>query len=194
MDGHVAGLRYQPDFLSAVEERRLLAFIETLEFEPVVLRGREAKRTVAQFGYEYDYSDWGIKPTRPLAPELEWLRDRVGELADVEAGRFEETLIIRYPPGAGMGWHRDAVAFGPVVVGVSLASAARMRFQRTVQGVRQVAELALAPRSAYVLSGAARSSWQHSIPAGKELRYSITFRTVRGSARSPQSPLAGAEL
>lgn len=179
MGERVAGLRYQPDFLSEDEEHDLLAFIDTLEFERVVLRGREAKRTVAQFGYEYDYADWGITPTRPLAPELEWLRDRAGAFADVEPARFEETLIIRYPPGAGMGWHRDAVAFGPVVVGVSLASAARMRFQRTIEGARQVSELALAPRSAYVLSGAARSSWQHSIPAAKELRYSITFRTVR---------------
>lgn len=167
------------------EEQGLVAFIEALDFEPVVMRGQVARRTVAQFGYEYDYTGWGVRPTRPLAPELVWLRDRAGALAGIESEAFDETLVIRYPPGAGMGWHRDAAAFGPVVVGVSLRSPARMRFQRTVQGARQVAEVDLAPRSAYVLSGAARSNWQHSIPPGKALRYSVTFRTVRRPSPEP---------
>jgi hypothetical protein len=30
-----------------------------------------------------------------------------------------------------------------------------------------------------VLAGKARWSWQHSIPATKELRYSLTFRTLK---------------
>jgi alkylated DNA repair protein (DNA oxidative demethylase) len=55
----------------------------------------------------------------------------------------------------------------------------RMRFQQTLRGRRSVAAIELAPRSAYVLSGAARWSWQHSIPPAKELRYSVTFRTLR---------------
>jgi alkylated DNA repair dioxygenase AlkB len=29
------------------------------------------------------------------------------------------------------------------------------------------------------MNGAARWRWQHSIPATRELRYSITFRTLR---------------
>ncbi|HEX7256079.1 MAG TPA: hypothetical protein VF236_09155 [Gaiellaceae bacterium] len=40
-------------------------------------------------------------------------------------------------------------------------------------------EVLLEPRSGYVLTGPARTSWQHSIPPTKELRYSITFRTLR---------------
>jgi alkylated DNA repair dioxygenase AlkB len=36
----------------------------------------------------------------------------------------------------------------------------------------------LAPRSAYLLTGEARHAWRHSIPATKELRYSVTFRTL----------------
>ena len=35
------------------------------------------------------------------------------------------------------------------------------------------------PRSAYLLSGPARSEWEHSIPAVDSLRYSITFRNLR---------------
>jgi alkylated DNA repair dioxygenase AlkB len=54
-----------------------------------------------------------------------------------------------------------------------------MRFQHTVRGVRSTAALELAPRSAYLLSGKARWSWQHSLPAARALRYSITFRTLK---------------
>jgi alkylated DNA repair dioxygenase AlkB len=42
-----------------------------------------------------------------------------------------------------------------------------------------VAEVILAPRSGYVLAGAARYAWQHSIPPIKALRYSIAFRTLK---------------
>jgi alkylated DNA repair dioxygenase AlkB len=179
--GLPAGFRYEPEFLSADEERDVLALVEAMTFEPVVLRGRAAKRTVAQFGYEYDYTGWGIRPTRPLPANLLWLRDRVGELAGLPPGQsaaLAETLVIRYPPGAAMGWHRDTAAFGPTVIGVSLASAARLRFQRTVGEQREVHEQALAPGSAYVLGGASRWQWQHAVPPAKALRYSITFRTI----------------
>jgi alkylated DNA repair dioxygenase AlkB len=39
--------------------------------------------------------------------------------------------------------------------------------------------LTVEPRSAYHLSGAARSVWEHSIPQTDALRYSVTFRNLR---------------
>ncbi len=84
----------------------------------------------------------------------------------------------RYPVGSTIGWHRDAPAFG-IVVGISLLGSARLRFQRGRREQRGTWEVALAPRSGYVLAGAARWSWEHSIPPAKGLRYSITFRTLR---------------
>ena len=90
-------------------------------------------------------------------------------------------LVSRYPAGAGIGWHRDAPTFGSRIAGVALASPCRMRFQRTSGGTRSTAAVELPPRSAYLLSGKARWSWQHSIPAAKELRYSVTFRTLKRS-------------
>src|SRR2546422_822743 len=59
-----------------------------------------------------------------------------------------------------------ALAFGEV----------RMRGQVARRRTRAVT---LAPRSAYVLDGAARWQWQHAIPPGREERYSVTFRTLR---------------
>ena len=35
------------------------------------------------------------------------------------------------------------------------------------------------PRSAYLLSGPARSDWEHSIAEVESLRYSVTFRNLR---------------
>jgi len=99
-------------------------------------------------------------------------------VAGVEGDALAEVLVTHYPPGAGIGWHRDAPAFG-VVVGVSLLGACRLRFQQGRGAARKTRALTLAPRSAYVLDGAARWQWQHAIPPGREERYSVTFRTLR---------------
>jgi len=88
--------------------------------------------------------------------------------------------VIEYSPGAGIGWHKDRPVFGDVV-GISLLAPARMRFRRKVGAKWQRFNLSAEPRSAYLLTGPARSEWEHSIPAMEELRYSITFRTLRGS-------------
>jgi alkylated DNA repair dioxygenase AlkB len=48
-------------------------------------------------------------------------------------------------------------------------------------------------RSAYILSGAARWNFQHSIPAVKELRYSITFRTWRDKTLESEYKVQPAE-
>jgi alkylated DNA repair dioxygenase AlkB len=173
------GLVYRPDLLSRDEERDLLPHVEALDFRPVVMRGRTARRTVRMFGLDYDYEHGELVPADPLPEGLEWLRERCARVIERDPADLVQILVSRYPEGAGIGWHRDAPMFGSRIAGVSLLSPTRMRFQRTVQGERSVAALELAPRSAYVLSGRARWSWQHSIPATRALRYSITFRTLR---------------
>lgn len=148
------------------------------------MHGQAARRTVLHFGYLYDYEGWKLTATDPLPPSLEWLRERAAGLAGVEPDELAETLVTRYPAGAGIGWHRDAPLFGPRVVGVSLLAPCSLRFRRRTGEVRRVYSLELAPRSVYVLSGPARSSWQHSIATTRSLRFSVTFRTLRSSVRS----------
>jgi alkylated DNA repair protein (DNA oxidative demethylase) len=173
------GLTYVSDFVSPDEERQLLAEFEALDFRAVVMRGQAARRTVRMFGLDYDYEGGELLPGDPLPEQMEWLRGRAARLIDRAPEDLVQILISRYPEGAGIGWHRDAPMFGSRIVGVSLLGASRMRFQRTIKGEREVAAVDLQPRSAYVLSGKARWSWQHSIPATKELRYSVTFRTLK---------------
>jgi DNA oxidative demethylase len=173
------GLVYQPEFVSPEEERDLLAAIEQLDFREIRMRGQTARRTARHFGFDYDYERYGrLVPGDPLPDWLVALRERCAGLAALDPDELAQALVQRYPPGATIGWHRDAPMFG-TVVGVSLASACRMRFQRGRGDERRTSELELEPRSAYVLAGAARNAWQHSIPPTKSLRYSVTFRTLR---------------
>ena len=173
------GLVYVEDFLSEAEEAALIDAVSGIDYRTFELRGQVARRTVRTFGYSYDFDARSVTQIEPLPDWLLDLRDRCAVLAEVDAAAFVHALVNRYPPGATIGWHRDAPPFGPTVAGVSLAADCEMRFQRSLKGVRYVHQQTLARRSAYVLGGLARSAWQHSIPAIDEQRYSITFRTLK---------------
>ena len=173
------GLLYRPDFLSVDEEADLLAIFAGLEFDEIRMRGQVARRTALHYGIDYDYDHPGrITEAEPMPGWLASVRDRCADLAEKDPQDLVEALVQRYPPESTIGWHRDAPMFGRVV-GVSLGSSCRLRFQRGKAERREIAELVLEPRSAYVLAGAARWSWRHSIPPTKAERYSITFRTLK---------------
>jgi DNA oxidative demethylase len=175
-----AGLIYRPEIMTPDEEQAVIGLLERIGFEPVEMRGQVARRTVRHFGLRYDYASRGLEETEPMPEELVPLRRRLEQLAGLEPGEFRQLLAQRYPPGAPIGWHRDSPPFG-VIGGISLGSASRMRLRRragdeTVDSFEQVLE----PRSAYVLAGEVRNRWQHHVPPVKDLRYSLTFRSLRG--------------
>ena len=172
------GLVYRPDLLTPDEESQVLETLAGLRFDPIVMHGQAARRTARHYGLDYDYEARTPMPGEPVPDWIEPVRARAAELAGVEPEDLAEILVQRYPEGSTIGWHRDAPAFD-IVVGVSLGGESRLRFQRGKGEERRVWEVLLEPRSGYVLSGPARRSWQHSIPPTKELRYSITFRTLR---------------
>lgn len=177
------GFRYEPAFLSEAEERSLVASIQAMEFAEVRMRGVVARRRVRHFGWHYGYDRARIEPGEPIPEFLLPLRARLAELAAVAPDELGEALITEYSPGAGIGWHRDAPAFG-IVAAVSLLAPVRMRFRRGEAGNRETAEIVLEPRSAYLITGGSRSKWQHGIPPAKALRYSITYRTLRRARRA----------
>lgn len=175
------GLIHAPDFLTDAEERDVLVVLATFELQPYVLHDTPSRRLVRSFGLARVAGAYDVGPAAPIPVELEWLRDRCAGLMEREPEELVQLLVTRYPPGAGIGWHRDAPAFG-IVVGVSLGSSRRLRFRRGRPRERTTAELELAPRSGYVLAGEARWRWEHGIPPTRELRYSVTFRTLRDAA------------
>lgn len=172
------GFRHADDFLCRDEEASLLDRFRTLEFHEMKMRGVTARRRVIQYGWHYSFESFKMTLSDPVPEFLFPIRQRAAVFAGLEPAQLSEALLMEYSPGAAIGWHRDAPPFG-VVAGISLGAACRFRFRRGKTGVWETTELTLLPRSVYVLTGAARSEWQHSIPAVKELRYSITFRTMK---------------
>jgi alkylated DNA repair dioxygenase AlkB len=175
------GFRYHPDVLSVGEEEALARELAQLPFKPFDFHGYLANRQVVSFGYRYDYDRRAVVEAAPLPSFLEPLRRKVAATFDRPADTFRQVLINEYRPGAGIGWHRDKAQFEEVV-GVSLLAPCSLRFRRKTGDTWERASLKVEPRSAYLLSGSARTLWEHSIPALDRLRYSITFRTLAAKA------------
>ena len=172
-----AGFLYQPDFLSTTEEAQLLRRIRGLEFGPYDFRGYIAKRRVVAYGGGYESGTPPMTIADIALPEfLLSIRDRAASVAGVRAEEIVQGMVTEYSVGAPIGWHRDRPQFG-TIIGISLASSARLRL-KPYQAEGGIISVMLEPRSIYVLSGMARRAFQHSIPRVKELRYSITFRTL----------------
>ena len=172
------GLLYRPDLLLPQEEQVLAERFASLPFKEFEFQGFLGKRRTVSFGFHYAFDGSGLHEAAPMPDFLLPVRQKAAQFAGTEAEALEHALIIEYAPGAGIGWHRDRPVFGDVV-GISMLAPARMRFRRK-QGEKWERDSLIAePRSAYLLKGPARSEWEHSIPPMEELRYSITFRTLR---------------
>jgi alkylated DNA repair dioxygenase AlkB len=178
------GFQYRNDFVTSDDEALLVEAIARLDFSTFEMRGVVARRRVAFFGASYDAG--GV--AAPLPAFLMPLRAKVAAWANVDARAFAMALINEYPPGAPIGWHRDAPQYD-IVAGISLLSSCQMKFRRYVRpdargsthGPRRTAthKITLERRSAYLMTGASRNAYEHHIPAVTTLRYSITFRTLR---------------
>ena len=192
-----AGLRYRPELINSVDEETLIAHLRELPFKEFEFHGYLGKRRVVSFGWQYEFSGAGqLRKADDIPEYLLALRTRAAAFAKLKPDELQHVLVIEYAPGAGIGWHRDRPVFGEVV-GVSLLAPCVLRFRRKKEseaervtgkkgqtGKRQTktnwerVNLLAAPRSAYHLSGPARSEWQHSILRVDSLRYSVTFRNM----------------
>lgn len=172
------GFLYREHFITAEEEFDLLERIRSLDFHQVKMRGVIARRRVLHYGVNYSFETFKASEGPPIPGFLLPLRKRAAAFADVSPDALAEALLTEYVPGAPIGWHRDAHPFG-IVIGISLLSTCRFRFRRGKVRAWETIDVPLPPRSAYVLTGPARTEWEHSIPPVKEQRYSITFRTLR---------------
>ena len=178
------GFIYRDEFLDRDEERALLDAIDGLSFDTFSMRGVVARRRVKFFGQSYDDI-----PSEPMPDFLLSLRSKLAAWAEVTPDAFAMALINEYTRGATIGWHRDAPQYD-ITAGVSLLSSCRMRLRPYVTAKdlagaerkpprKTTHEIQLDPRSGYLITGVARTSYEHSIPATESLRYSITFRTLR---------------
>jgi alkylated DNA repair dioxygenase AlkB len=178
----IAGLRYQDDVITQSEERVLLERLQALELSPFRFHGWLGNRKTQSFGWRYDFDDASFSPSEPIPEWLHPIRERAAAFAGLSPDDFVHALLARYDRGAGIGWHRDRDVFDRVV-GLSLNTPATLRFRRRVTSGFRRADIELAQRSAYLLSGEARWDWEHRITPGDQLRFSITFRTLSDKGR-----------
>jgi len=134
------------------------------------------------YGWRYDFDDASFAPAEPIPDWLSPLRERAARFAGLDPDELVQALLIRYDPGAGIGWHRDRPAFEHVV-GVSLGAPATMRFRRRKPGGFDRASALLERLSIYHLTGEARHEWEHSIADMAVTRWSITFRSLSEEGR-----------
>lgn len=184
------GFIYRENFISAAEEQELIQEIQAIHLEPFKYYQFTGKRRTASFGWQYEFGASEITAAPELPPFLLSVRTRTGHVFDIDPDTLIQASIIEYSTGSPIGWHRDIPHFG-VVIGISLGAACRMRFRKysrirtKMRNRDEVLSIELQPRSIYLMSGAARESWQHSIPPLKELRYAIMMRTLRAKPEKP---------
>ena len=175
----IPGLELRDDLLSEAEEAELVVRCGALDLAPFRFQGWEGKRLTRSFGWHYDFESGALGEAEPIPAWLTAIRDRAARAFGRDPAVFAQALVIRYDPGAGIGWHRDRPQFDEVI-GVSLASPAVLAFRRRrTDGRFDRVRLPLARRSAYILSGEARAAWQHGIAEHDSLRFSLTFRSLR---------------
>lgn len=170
------GLRYTPGFISPEVEEELIAHVAALPLQPFQFGQYEGKRRVASFGFRYDYSLRRLEEASSIPAWLRYIAEKV-EAFGGPSTHIRQVLCTEYDTGVGIGWHRDKPQFERIF-GLSLGSACRFRFRRPSGEKWERFTLEAAPRSIYMMSGASRSQWEHSIPAVEAQRYSITFRTM----------------
>ena len=172
------GFRYRPDVVAPDDERALLRHVRELPFRDFEFHGHVGKRRVVSYGWRYDFSDGTLRESDDIPPFLLALRELAADFAGVAADELQQVLVTEYDAGAGIGWHRDKGVFGDVI-GISLLSPCVFRLRRRAGARWERVSLTAEPRSAYLLRGASRTEWEHSIPPVHALRYSITFRDLR---------------
>lgn len=177
----IKGLLYQPHFLSATEQGRILAEIDARPWQYGL------KRRVQHYGYQYDYKSRRIDRSMHLGP-LPSFAVEVAELLIAKSlitQMPDQAIINEYLPGQGISAHVDCEpCFGETISTVSLGWAYEMEFSHT-ELPDMTKSILLEVGSALVMSDEARHIWRHGIRGRKQdrgvprqRRVSFTFRNV----------------
>ncbi|APO79353.1 2OG-Fe(II) oxygenase family protein (plasmid) [Rhizobium etli 8C-3] len=171
------GFGYQPAVVPETIQSDLLREIRELPLKPFDFHGFEGKRRIISYGWKYDFDTERVRRIGEVPSFLLPVRSLAAASAAIEPDQLQQALITEYAPGAPIGWHRDKKVFGRVI-GVSLLSPCTFRLRRRAGSNWERVSVIAEPGSVYLLSGAARSEWEHSIPPVEQLRYSVTFREI----------------
>jgi DNA oxidative demethylase len=107
----LAGLFQRSAIVTPGEEQMLIESIDAAELSPFRFHGWLGKRLTASYGWSYDFDDASFTPAEAIPDWLLPLRAKAAEFACLEPDELVQALLIRYDPGAGIGWHRDRPVF-----------------------------------------------------------------------------------
>lgn len=175
------GLKLSRDVITPEEEHALIASIEAsgLRYPPYDPGNR---RSSTCYGWDYDYANDTFVPHQAAPAAFDKVRDRAAAFAGVTPDDIAEILLNRYEQGAIIQPHFDKPVWDHVI-GISLGASATMLFSRENESLDQALPVELAPRSIYLLAGAARHVYCHSLPPVAATRWSITLRTLSDEGR-----------
>jgi alkylated DNA repair dioxygenase AlkB len=175
------GFSYYPSIISDKEERTLLDDISKTELHSFLFQGYEAKRKVASYGYDWSFEKRVLSKGKEIPSAFHKLIEKVAMHISISSESIAELLITEYPVGSVINWHRDAPPFD-LIAGISLLSDCIFKLRPhdpAKQKRNAIISFPVERRSLYIMQGPARTDWQHSIAAVKEVRYSITLRTLK---------------
>jgi alkylated DNA repair dioxygenase AlkB len=175
------GFKYIPEFLTVQEEKHLVDEIAKATLHTFMFQGFEAKRRVASFGYDYSFDKRSLSKGKEIPRSFFPLIRKVASDLSLSSDVFAELLLTEYPVGSVINWHRDAPPFD-IIAGISLNADCVFRLrpqEKARQGRTSIISIPVQRRSLYIIQGVARSEWQHSIAPVKDIRYSITLRTLK---------------
>jgi len=118
------GFVYRLEILTIEEERALLAEIARLPLEQAKYKEYTARRRVAYFGHDYDFSANRLGDAPPIPGFLEALRARLARWMGIAPDEFVTALVAEYSPGTPLfaivdGWHDEGTTtdafWGPSV-------------------------------------------------------------------------------
>jgi alkylated DNA repair dioxygenase AlkB len=175
------GFTYSEHFISEKEEADLLQVISGIELHTFNFQGYEAKRKVATYGYDWNFTTRKLSKGIAIPVQLKGVIEKVANKFHIPSEDFVEVLITEYPPGSVINWHRDAPPFD-LIAGISLLTDCKFRLRphdKEKQSRNNIKTIEVKRCSLYTMQGEARSEWQHSITPVKNVRYSITLRTLK---------------
>lgn len=177
------GFAYYPDFINEQEELNLIGVISGLQLHSFKFQGYEAKRKVASYGYDWSFDTRRLSRGKEIPGAFNSIIETVAGKINVSKTSFAELLVTEYPVASVINWHRDAPPFD-IIAGLSLASDCIFKlrpYDKAKQKRNAVISIPLKRRSLYMISGESRTEWEHSIAPVKQIRYSITLRTLRAA-------------
>src|ERR1700722_13686825 len=172
------GFRSIPDVLTPQQEKSLVTEFEKLPLKPFEFHGYQGNRRIYTFGHKYIFAGQEPRDDASIPDYLLPLTELASRISGEPAEAFGQLMGTQFAPRAGSGWHPARPLFEYIRAVSFLAPCTLARRRKMGEGwERRSAHIE--PRSAYLLHGAVRNVWQHSIAPMDVLRYSVTLRTFR---------------